>query len=141
MPEAELIGISHIALNVRNLERSVQWYGDVLGFAPLFPYDTADFDRRILLHPSGAVVALTRHHHPDADADVNERRPGLDHLSFAVRGQEDLVAWAERLDVLGITHSGVSLTPVTGSALLAFRDPDGIQLELYVQVAAPSAQP
>lgn len=133
----ELLGISHIALNVHDLEKSVQWYGDVLDFAPLFPYDTEDFDRRILLHPSGVVVALSTHHHPDAKAEFNERRPGLDHLAFAVRSQDDLTAWVERLDAAGVTHSGISITPRTGSALISFRDPDDIALELYVQTALP----
>jgi glyoxylase I family protein len=133
----ELVGVSHVALNVRDLEKSVQWYGDVLGFAPLFPYDTEDFDRRILLHPSGVVVALTTHHHPDAQADFNERRTGLDHLAFAVRSQDDLASWVERLDAHGVTHSGISITPRTGSALISFRDPDDIALELYVQTSLP----
>lgn len=133
----ELTGIGHVALNVKDVPRSVQWYGEVLGFTPVFSFETDDFERQVLLHPSGAVVALSRHHHPDADADFSERRTGLDHLAFHVRDVPALEAWAARLDVLGVPHSGVQVTPRTGSALVAFRDPDGIALELYVQTGAP----
>jgi glyoxylase I family protein len=35
-----------------------------------------------------------------------------------------------------VEHSGVQVTPTTGSALVAFRDPDGIQLEMYVAQGA-----
>src|SRR3954464_3510938 len=84
MAEANLSGLHHIAINVRDLDKSVQWYTDVLGFAPLFPYDTETFRRRILRHPRGAVLGLARHNHADGDADFNERRPGLDHIAFGV---------------------------------------------------------
>lgn len=137
MADAEITGLGHVALNVKDVARSVQWYGEVLGFTPVFSFDTDDFDRQIMIHASGAVVALSRHRHPDADVDFSERRTGLDHLAFNVRDATALEGWAARLDALGVPHSGVAVTPRTGSALLAFRDPDGIALELYVQVGPP----
>jgi glyoxylase I family protein len=82
------------------------------------------------------VIGLTRHDHPDAAAEFSERRPGLDHLAFGVESQDELEEWAARLDAAGVVHSGVKVTPTTGSALIAFRDPDNIQLEVYVAQGA-----
>lgn len=138
--EASLSGIHHVALNVRSVEESVHWYCEVLGFAPLFPYDTDAFERRLVRHPSGVVLGLTRHRHPDADTPFSERRTGLDHLAFAVADRSLLEAWAQRLTAAGVEHSGVKVTPTTGSALVSFRDPDGIQLEVYVAQGATAAQ-
>ena len=43
----------------------------------------------------------------------------------------DLDTWAERLDALGIAHSGVKQPSYTKNAMLTFRDPDNIQLEFF----------
>jgi glyoxylase I family protein len=136
MPEPSFSGVHHVALNVGDLDASERWYVDVLGFAPLFPFATEDFQRRLLRHPSGVVVGLSKHHHPDADVPFSERRTGLDHLAFAVADQDELQAWEQRLTAAGVEHSGIKITPQTGSALIAFRDPDNIQLELYVAQGA-----
>src|SRR5437763_17190723 len=111
MPDASLTGLHHVAINVRDLDTSVQWYTDVLGFAPLLPYDTETFRRRILRHPSGVVVGLTRHDHADGDADFNERRTGLDHTACGVGSRDEPDPGVARLDAAGVTHSGVSETP------------------------------
>ena len=62
----------------------------------------------------------------------DERRTGLDHMSFAVAARADLDAWASWLDSLGVENSGVTDTddPVPYSVVV-FRDPDNIQLELF----------
>ncbi len=44
---------------------------------------------------------------------------------------EDLNEWAERLNRLGIPHSGVKKPEYTRNAMLTFRDPDNIQLEFF----------
>jgi glyoxylase I family protein len=136
MPELSFWGIHHVALNVHDLEESVHWYSDILGFAPLFPFDTDDFERRLVRHPSGIVIGLTKHRHADAEAPANERQTGLDHLAFAVNNVDELQAWAQHFTEAGVTHSGITVTPTAGSALIAFRDPNNIQLEMYVAQGA-----
>jgi glyoxylase I family protein len=58
------------------------------------------------------------------------RRPGLDHVAFSCADREDLQRWVDRLDSLGVTRGDVLAEPY-GSGL-AFSDPDGIALELFV---------
>lgn len=127
-----LDGFSHVTLNVNELAESVQWYGDVLGFRLLFEYDTEGFGRRLMIHPSGIVVGLTKHNHPDHTRPFNERTVGLDHLSFAVGTRSELTAWVDHFDRLAVTHSGIHDVPERQFTLIAFRDPSNIQLELYL---------
>ena len=60
----------------------------------------------------------------------DERAVGLDHLALRVPDRAALEAWAKRLDDLGVEHSGV--VDESAGPLIVFRDPDNIQLELWV---------
>lgn len=125
-------GFHHLTLNVQDVARSEQWYAEVLGFERVAGYETAAFARVILRHPaSGAVLGLNRHTAAVAGEPFDERRAGLDHLALRVTGRAALDAWAERFEALGIPHSEVKPGATPGSFLVTFRDPDGLQLEVF----------
>jgi glyoxylase I family protein len=122
-------GWSHLSLSVRDRDATVKWYQDVLGFKPLAVMDDQDgYVRTLLIHPSGVVLAFQQH---DANAgeEFGPERTGLDHFGLAVETLEDLDGWAEHLAGFGVTQSPIAKT-LFGS-VLCFRDPDGLQLELF----------
>jgi glyoxylase I family protein len=57
-------------------------------------------------------------------------RCGLDHLSFGVASKADLEAAVQAFEERGVVHSQISDLPPFGIAVLPFKDPDGMALEL-----------
>jgi glyoxylase I family protein len=68
----------------------------------------------------------------EGDGDrFDEFRIGLDHLSFTVNSRADLERALEALDQQDVPHGEIEdLGQDFGLYVLAFRDPDNIQLEL-----------
>lgn len=76
---------------------------------------------------------LSQHRHGSLDA-FDETRAGLDHLAFTVADRGELDAWAARLADAAVVHSPITAAnSVPGAAVLVFRDPDNIQLELFAE--------
>ena len=123
--------ISHLDLSVSDAEKSATWYHEVLGLRRL---TRADLDNRIMIvlkhDDSGLIIGLNQHKEPAADR-FNERRPGLDHVGFAVAERDELDSWEARLADLGVDHSPVQDAPSGTGTALVFRDPDNIQLEFW----------
>src|SRR6266511_569939 len=57
-------------------------------------------------------------------------RCGLDHLSFRVPAKADLEAAVQAFEERGVQHGGITDLPPFGIAVLPFKDPDGLALEL-----------
>jgi glyoxylase I family protein len=134
---SDILGVHHLSLSVTDRVASAAWYGRVLGFAVHSEVTTTDFERTRLRHPvAGLTVTLTEHRATGIDR-FDPRRVGIDHLALQVADIEDVHTWAERLDGLGVDRSPVKLRGhPPQSALVAFTDPDGIQLEIFA-VAEP----
>jgi catechol 2,3-dioxygenase-like lactoylglutathione lyase family enzyme len=124
--------LSHVAVTVTDLERSEAWYSALLGAGPVLDEDTGPF-RHIVYAVGGTLLGL--HGFPElaSTEPFEERRPGLDHVSFGCADRAELVAWSSRLDELGIAH-GEIVDAGYGSGL-SFRDPDNIALELFAPPA------
>lgn len=129
-------GIHHVGLTVSDIEASEVWYARVLGLGRAFVephYQGTGY--AIVLHreDSPLFIGLDRH-----NANLGERfdecRTGMDHVSFHVAERAPLEAWVRHFDVLGVRHSGITehAEPFP-YAVLVFRDPDNIQLELIWQ--------
>src|SRR5580692_3156079 len=128
-PMPEFPTITHVALTVSDLERSVPWYQRLFDAEPVLNEDTGPFRHVVWFLGGQTLVGL--HGFPDLadDSAFNERRIGLDHLAFQVENREELGKWQDWLEELGIAHGGIVDAPY-GSGL-SFRDPDNIALEFF----------
>lgn len=133
-----ITGISHVDLSVTDIEASHEWYRELFGAVPLFGgrNDAHHLEVRYLMEPTSGVIIGLEQHDANQGSPFDEQRVGLDHLAFNVASREELEAWLARLDELGIAHSGI--TEEEPWDVLVFRDPDNIQLELFLLKADPA---
>jgi glyoxylase I family protein len=123
-------GIGHVAVTVSDLGRSTPWYTALLGSEPVLDEDetTGGFHHTVWALPSGQLFGI--HTHPGGGSErFDEKRPGLDHVSFGCADRSELESWAARLEELGVQHGGI-VDAGYGSGV-SFRDPDGIALEFF----------
>ena len=126
----EIKELGHVVLYVRDVERSRAFYRDVLGFREVFAVPSA-----VAGYSSG------RTHHelllvsvgPDAQPIPEGPRVGMYHFALKVGDSDDeLRAARDAVVQAGVTIVGATAHVVTHSLFL--RDPDGNELELYIDV-------
>ncbi|HEU5092985.1 MAG TPA: VOC family protein [Nitrospira sp.] len=120
--------LGHVVFYVKNLERSLEFYRDLLGFTQV---------GQIF---NGAAAALTsgRTHHEllliqvgDAPGPPRGPRRGLYHIGIKVGDSlDELRSAKQELEQAGVTIDGMSDHTVSQSLYL--KDPDGNEVELYV---------
>lgn len=124
-------GASHVALTVRDLDASADWYQRVFGWVVLrrFTAGEAGTPRILLFDPdSGFALGLCQPEDGSNDG-FDHRRTGLDHFAFGVVDEVELEQWVAHLDGQGVAHSPVRVLDL--GRFVSFEDPDGIQFELW----------
>lgn len=130
--------LHHLALTVRDLDASVEWYSRVFSLQPLMDVPHQGGIGRVLLNDDRSLAFVLHHHDANDGEPFQETRTGLDHPGMAVPTRNDLVAWQAHLEAHGVLRAGAADRPCTQSpitdepygSVLVFRDPDNIQLEL-----------
>jgi catechol 2,3-dioxygenase len=129
----EVKELGHLVLYVRDVRRSAAFYGEVLGWEAAFP---------ATLGVPAAAFSSGRTHHELLLIEVGEdaaplprgRHLGLYHFGLKVGDtDEELRAALARLEEAGVPIVGTSDHTVTHS--LYILDPDGNEIELYIDVA------
>lgn len=117
-----LLGLRHVALNVRDVRASADFYCTILGFRiewepdPDNCYLTSGTDN-LALHklPEGELPGLVQNVH---------------HIGFIVARPEDVDLVATRVTSHGIPLAQPVKTHRDGARSFYFRDPDGILIQL-----------
>jgi len=114
--------VSNVHLYVEDINRSVQFYEEILGFQPL-----SRTERKAELTADGKTALLTIEK-PENVEPKEPRRSGLYHFAILLPTREDLGRFLQHLLLNGI-RPGSSDHLV--SEALYFNDPDGNGIEVY----------
>lgn len=156
---AEPVGITdflHFSITVRNIERSIRFYCEVLGMEPEPVNDAGDVVRHeadnyvagvtgyadahlkiACLRHGDAALELIEYVHPSGEPiPPGTNRPGCPHMAFIVKDLD--AAWdglnrmAQHWDLTFVSPGPVVVDsgPNRGARGLYFRDPDGVTIEL-----------
>lgn len=119
----------HVAIICSDYQRSKYFYTEVLGFTVLaenFREERNSYKLDLCL-PDGSQIELFTFPNAPKRASYPEAQ-GLRHLAFEV---DNVTAWKQKLESLGIAVQPVRVDEYTDRRFLFFEDPDGLPLELY----------
>lgn len=120
----------HIGLNVTDIERSLAFYRDVIGYGVIG--EGKEEGRRFAFLGEGASPALTLWQ--QADAAYAASHAGLHHLAIEVDTIEEVRAYESALRAHGVEFAYEGVVPHgegASSGGIFFHDPDGTRLEIY----------
>jgi len=147
--------LSHIGICVTDVERSLAFYRDALGFVERLRLDVDGEDperliglpgvrvRAVFLERDGTCIELLKFEVPGESGGPGPRpmnQPGLTHLSLRVESLDAAIA--------AVTAQGGGSLPASriasrrfGTAAIFVTDPDGLRIELLEAPGDPAVLP
>jgi len=128
-PPTTVQGVHHLALICKDVEETIQFYQEFLGFPLVELVENRDYAGSshfffdIGNHNMLGFFDFPGHPHPAFSETIG----GVQHLAISISG-EQFAAAKQKLDEAGVEYLG----PDRGADdSMYFRDPNGVNLELY----------
>jgi glyoxylase I family protein len=127
--------VSHISFSARDAENSAHWWSRVVGLTEIDRATGDGWHAILLVHRASGTVIEFQQHDGNQGEVFDPRRTGFDHMGLKVDDRAELDAWREHFDQLGVTHSPI--VDAEYGSVLTFKDPDGIQFEMFYRENHP----
>src|SRR5688572_6583455 len=103
-------GIHHFSLTVCDLQRSIDWYCDLLGLEKVLEEPHPDGTGTGVMRADQAIKLLIEQHHLEdtAGGRFSESRTGLYHAVIGVSCRAEFVQWQQRLEERAVRHSPIT---------------------------------
>ena len=127
--------VSHISFSATDAEASAAFWRRVFGFSELDRVQGDGWRAILLIHPQTSTIIELQQHDANQGEQFDPARTGFDHLGLKVDARHELEIWQAHFEQLGVPH-----TPTVHrdhGSVLTFKDPDGIQLELFYRDGHP----
>jgi len=127
--------VSHISFSARDADASAAWWAQVLDMVEIDRVEGDGWRGVLLLQPATATVLEFQQHDANRGESFDPCRTGFDHLGFKVDERSQLEEWQAHFERLGVRH-----TPIVDreyGSVLTFKDPDGIQFEMFHREGHP----
>ncbi len=120
--EPLFLGIRHVALNVRDVQKSIEFYSNTLGMKLEWMPDSEN------AYLTSGQDNLALHKLP-AGTEPGKNQL-VHHIGIVVKRPEDVDKWADRLRSQGVSLAQEPKTHRDGARSFYFHDPDGLLIQL-----------
>lgn len=121
-------GLHHVCLRSMNFDITKKFYQDILGF-PL----VVDTPELIIFSAAGIFLAFKKANPRNAEfSSFSPFEVGLDHIAIACETEDELNRFTKSLNDAGVDNTGVKMDPALNKLYVAFKDPDKIKWEFYM---------
>lgn len=124
----DIQSVNHIAIIASDIQKSMHFYMDVLGFeliCKVYREQRDSYKVDLALNGNYLIELFT---FPDSPARLSfPEALGLRHLAFSVK---DINASIAELNAKGIETEDIRIDPFTNCKCVFFADPDGLPIEL-----------